>query len=197
MKFSYPEGSTPLDPNETKGLIPSDIATQDQLNQAEQGNIIEARAWATGRKNPDLLSDLFFKKLHYRMFCLVWRWAGQYRKTEKNLGGPWALIPKEIGKLISDTQYWMGHQTYSWDELGARFHHRLVLIHPFPNGNGRHSRLMTDLLLINSGQKPFSWGQKSRDANFQSDLETRKRYIDSLRQADQRSFEDLIHFVRS
>lgn len=197
MKFSYPEGTTPLDPNETNGLIPSDISTQEQLNEAEQGNIIEARLWATSRAHREVLSEDFFRKIHHRMFNLVWRWAGQYRKTDKNLGVPWSIIPEEIGKLISDARYWMDHQTHPGDELGARFHHRLVSIHAFPNGNGRHARLMTDLLLIHAGQIPFSWGQKSVDENFRSDLETREIYIQSLQQADHHSFEALIEFVRS
>ncbi|MDO8518612.1 MAG: mobile mystery protein B [Deltaproteobacteria bacterium] len=197
IKFVYPDGATPLDPNETDGLIPSDISIQSQLNEAEQGNNIEAATWAMGRKHRDSLSEPFLRKLHHRMFSLVWRWAGHYRKTDKNLGGPWALIPETIGKLISDTQYWIDHQTYPWDELGARFHYRLVSIHPFPNGNGRHARLMTDILMINFNQKKFSWGQKGKDENFRSDAETRKFYIRSLREADNLSFSNLILFVRS
>lgn len=197
MKFSFPQGATPLDPNETDGLIPSDISTQEQLNQAEQGNIVEARAWATGPGQKKILSEAFLRKLHYRMFCNVWRWAGRYRTTEKNLGISWASIPGEAGKLVSDARYWIDHQTYPWDELGARFHHRLVSIHPFSNGNGRHARLMTDLLLTHFGQKGFSWGQKSRDENFRDDVQTRTLYLQSLAKADQHSFSDLIQFVRS
>lgn len=197
MKLVYPNGATPLDPDELKDLIPSDIATQEQLNFSEQSNIIEARHWALSRKNNKVLSEEFLRKLHHRMFCLVWRWAGNYRKTEKNLGVSWSLILEEIGKLFLDTSYWIDHQVYSWEELGARFHHRLVSIHPFPNGNGRHARLMTDVLFFNYEQKPFTWGQKERDENFKSGTEIRKSYIQSLRNADQNFYEDLIKFVRS
>lgn len=192
-----PDSATPLDTHELDGLIPSDIATRDHLNQAEQANIIEARAWAFSRRQREVLTEAFVRAIHHRMFYRVWKWAGRYRKTEKNLGVTWLLIPEEISKLIADTRLWIADEIYGFDELGARFHHRLVSIHPFPNGNGRHARLLTDLLLAHRGQEPFSWGQKNKDENFGNDQDTRKSYIQSLQEADQYSFSALIRFVRS
>jgi Fic-DOC domain mobile mystery protein B len=151
-------GNTPLDPDEMEGLIPRHVTTQGELNQVEQANIIEAMAWSTGRSLPGLLTESFLRELHKRMLKDVWKWAGKYRTTVKNLGVFPEQIPAEVRKLCEDTQYWIQNQVYPWDEIGARFHHRLVAIHPFPNGNGRHARLAADLLLRTQGQDPFSWG---------------------------------------
>ena len=189
MKLEYPEGATPLDPNEIDGLIPSYIATQGQLNAAEQANILEAQNWLIGRKHRNLLSDTFIRALHRRMFQDVWRWAGVYRKTEKNIGIDAHQICTGVRNLCDDASIWISEKLFSWDEIGARFHHRLISVHPFPNGNGRLSRLITDALLLNHGQQIFTWG-----ANLSG---PREQYIEALRTADKNRFEKLIRFVRS
>jgi Fic-DOC domain mobile mystery protein B len=187
-------GNTPLDPDETEGLIPRHVTTQDELNQVEQANILEASAWFAGRSHPDILTDSFLRQLHKKMFCDVWRWAGVYRKSVKNIGGPPVSIPTETRKLCEDTRYWIENKTYGWDELAARFHHRLVAIHPFPNGNGRHARMATNLLLTTHGQKPFTWG----NANLsETTSRTRNRYLAALKAADNQDFQLLLEFVRS
>lgn len=190
MIFEYPYGATPLDPNEKKSLIPPDIATQAALNQAEQSNIILAQKWALSRKRKNILSEEFLCRLHREMFKLVWLWAGKYRMTEKNIGVPPYEITMEVHKLIADCQYWIKKKTFDWDELGARFHHRLVAIHLFPNGNGRHGRLATDVLLAAHNQKIFSWGESL------SPKLAREKYLAALRDADQKNYHALIEFVR-
>lgn len=192
MKFSYPPGATPLDPNEVSGLRPVSIATQEELNAFEQANIAEAERWALGRKRREFLSDEFIRGLHRRMFNQVWKWAGRYRTSDKNIGEPWLQIPVKVHELCNDVLYWVEHGTYAWDELGARFHHRLVTIHPFPNGNGRHARLMTEVLLMNHDQKLFTWGRE----NLVRPGEARRRYIAALKAADGRDYAPLIDFVR-
>lgn len=192
MEFEDLPGATPLDRNEMEALIPSDINTQAQLNEAEQSNIIQARSWATQKKHKELLTEAFLKRIHFKMFNLVWRWAGQYRKSDKNLGSPWYDLTTDIHKLLADSQYWIEHHTYDWDELAVHFHHRLVCIHPFPNGNGRHARLLTDLLMIEYNQEPFSWGENSVDPN-----QVRAQYLKALRLADQRNYRELLVFVRA
>jgi Fic-DOC domain mobile mystery protein B len=189
VKLEFPEGTTPLDPNEIDGLIPSYISTQGQLNAAEQANILEAQNWLFNRKHRNLLSDAFIRALHRRMFQDVWRWAGVYRKTEKNIGIDAHQISTGVRNLCDDASIWISEKTFSWDEIGARFHHRLVSIHPFPNGNGRLSRLITDALLLNLGQQVFTWGANLSDS--------REQYIEALRAADKNRFEKLIRFVRS
>lgn len=196
MKLHYPPGTTPLDPDELKHLRPPDISTQEQLNAAEQKNIAEAELWVFSRKRRDVLTEPFLRKLHKRMFADVWRWAGRYRTTEKNLGVAPHLIGEEIQKLLADARYWIENRVYPWNELGARFHHRLVSIHPFPNGNGRHARLSTDVLLVQYGQPRPTWGGKL-EGDLQKMSERRQRYLQALRKADQLSFEELFQFVRS
>lgn len=196
-RSGLPAGATPLDPGESEGLIPSHLATQGELDEAEAANIREARLWALGRKHRNCLSDDFLRKLHKRMFGGVWRWAGKYRTTGKNLGVEARLIGEEIRKLCDDTRYWIDHTTYGWDELGARFHHRLVSIHPFPNGNGRHARLMTDVLMKTNGQPEFSWGAPAGAASTGRAGDVRQRYLDALRAADRHDLAPLIAFVRS
>ncbi|MBI2340962.1 MAG: mobile mystery protein B, partial [Deltaproteobacteria bacterium] len=124
------------------------------------------------------------------------RWAGQYRQSGKNLGVPPYRITEEVQKLIADARYWIENNIYPWDELGARFHHRLVSIHPFPNGNGRHARLLTDVLLTQHGQKRLTWGAHL-DGNLYQQSEMRAQYLQALRKADNHSFDALIIFVKS
>lgn len=192
MKLEYPDGATPLDPNELEGLIPSYIATQGELNSAENANILQAEIWLLSKRHPDVLNIEFLKQLHKKMFEDVWRWAGIFRKTGKNIGVDAHKISSEIYKLCQDIRYWANHQTYTWNEIGARFHHHLVSIHPFSNGNGRHARLATDVLLNSHGQAKFSWGSES----LTKAGEARNRYITALRAADRGDFSALLGFVR-
>jgi len=193
VKQSFPPGATPLDPDEAAGLLPTNIATLDELNAFDEANIADAERWAMARKRPACLTESFIRGLHKRMFGQVWRWAGRYRRSDKNLGAPWSQIPVRVSELCKTAQYWIDQATYGWDELGARFHHRLVSIHPFANGNGRHARLMTEVLLVNHDQLPFSWGRRSLGRPG----EARDRYIAALGAADRGSYEALIAFVRS
>jgi Fic-DOC domain mobile mystery protein B len=192
LKLTYPPGATPLDPDEMAGLLPTSIATQGELDAFEQANIADAEGWALRRKHKDVLSEPFVRALHRRMLAQVWRWAGSYRTSDKNIGVPWQQIPTQVRQLCDDASYWVSHPAYGWDELGTRFHHRLVAIHPFPNGNGRHARLMTEVLLRSNGQALFSWGRASVDPT-----QVRARYIAALRAADGGEYGALIAFVRS
>lgn len=184
--------STPLTEEEKQQLIPSYITVRSELNEAEQRNILEAEAWAFKQKR-DVLSEYFLMQLHKRMFVNVWRWAGKLRQSERNIGVAAYRICADLRQLIDDCRYWVDHQSYQPDEIAARFSHRLVHIHPFPNGNGRHSRIAADLLLVSLGHKRFTWGQTNLvDAN-----ETRRRYIDALHAADRHDYRLFLEFVRS
>ena len=186
------DASTPLTEEEREDLIPSYIALRPELNEAEQANILEAEEWAFSRKR-DVLDERFLTGLHKRMFGRVWRWAGKFRKTERNIGIDAYRITIELRQLLDDCRYWIAHGTYEPDEIAARFHHRLVLIHPFPNGNGRHARIATDLLLVSMGRARFTWGR----VNLVDPGETRQRYVDALRAADHHDIGPLLEFVRS
>ena len=188
----YDDASTPLSTEEMEGLIPSYITLRSELNEAEQANILEAEEWVL-KRNRDVLSGKFLNDFHKRMFGRVWKWAGQHRHTGKNIGVDAYRIPVELRQLLDDVRFWIRSDTYQPDEIAARFHHKLVWIHIFPNGNGRHARLATDLFLIALDQPRFSWGRKNLvDAN-----ETRQTYVDALRAADQYDYGPLVAFVRS
>jgi Fic-DOC domain mobile mystery protein B len=131
------------------------------------------------------------------MFKDVWKWAGKYRKSLKNIGVSAVQIPVEVKKLCEDTQFWIQNHTYSWDEIGVRFHHRLVSIHPFPNGNGRHARLATDILMRANGQEPFTWGGESEVDLIGSAGETRGGYLAALKAADNGDVGPLLSFARN
>ncbi|MBV5271190.1 MAG: mobile mystery protein B [Afipia sp.] len=186
------DASTPLTAEEREGLIPSYVTLRRELNEAEQANILEAEEWAFARKRK-VLDERFLTDLHKRMFGRVWRWAGKFRHTERNVGVAPYRIATDLRQLLDDSRYWIEHTTYPPDELCARFHHRLVAIHPFPNGNGRHARLATDLLLVALGQPRFSWGR----TNLVNPGETRQAYVAALRAADGRDIRPLLEFVRS
>ena len=186
------DGGTELSEEERDGLIPSYITIRSELNEAEQANILEAEEWAFAHKR-DLLEEKLLNTLHKRMYGNVWGWAGNYRTTGKNTGIDAYRIPTELRQLLDDCRYWIENGSYEPDEIAARFHHRLVSIHCYPNGNGRHARLAADLLLKSMGQERFSWGGKSL-----VDLsETRKRYIAALQEADGHDIGFLLEFVRS
>ena len=154
------EAATPITEEEREALIPAYITLKRELNEAEQTNIVEAERWAFSRKR-DVLDIAFLKRLHHRMFDQVWRWAGEFRTSERNIGVAPYQIASDLALLLGDCRYWIEHDTYPADEIAARFHHRLVSIHPFPNGNGRHARLTADLLLRSLGCPRFTWGRKS------------------------------------
>lgn len=186
------DASTPLTPDERADLILSYISQRRELNEAEQANIVDAELWALARKR-DVLSERFLRQLHKRMFGKVWKWAGKIRQSEKNIGVEVWKINTELAQLLSDTRYWIENGTYALDEIAARFHHRLVWIHPFANGNGRHSRFATDLLLIANGGERFTWGS----VNLVDATATRRAYVEALRAADQHDMKMLFAFVRS
>ena len=182
----------PLTPEERLDLLPAHIAYRRELNAAEQENIARAQDWALSRRR-DLLTEKFIKSLHRRMLEDVWRWAGKFRKTERNIGIPFYEIPIALRHLLEDAKAWIEYNTYGPDEIAVRLHHRLVQIHPFPNGNGRHSRLMADLLVMRLGGERFTWGSVSlRHAG-----DVRRSYIIALQAADAHDYTLLLAFARS
>lgn len=190
--FDADDDATPLTPEERQGLIPTHIALRRELNELEQKNIARADVWAFSRKHR-ILDERFLRGLHRRMFDDVWKWAGDYRTSERNLGvAAWRIAP-ELHQILGDARYWIDHATYEPDEIAVRLHHRLVLVHPFPNGNGRWSRLMGDLLVTRLGGPRFTWGSSS----LQAASDTRRAYIGALHAADQHDLDPLIRFARS
>ncbi|CDN95496.1 mobile mystery protein B [Agrobacterium tumefaciens] len=194
--FQEPEDATPLEPQEREGLLQSWITHRKDLNEAEQENIVEAAAWARRLRRISLerlLSVDFMQAFHKRMFGDVWQWAGTFRTTERNIGIHAYRIAMELAALLDDVRFWIEHDTYPRDEIAIRFHHRLVAIHPFPNGNGRHARLAADLLVERLGGELFSWGGGSL-----ADVgELRARYVGALRAADDHDIGPLLEFARS
>ena len=193
--FTEGEGNTPLSADERADLIPN-LATKEELNEWERQNILEAYAWALAPNNlhrRDPLVESYIRDLHLRMFDQTWRWAGAYRTTEKNMGVPHHEIRESLAALLGDARYWLEHETYAPDELAVRFHHRLVFIHPFANGNGRHARLMADVLAQRQDRPVFTWG----GADLVRAGDFRQRYIDALRAADANDIGPLLVFARS
>jgi len=190
--FEQPDGATPLTPEEQRNLIPAHIAYRRELNEAEQENIARAQDWALARRR-DPLSEKFVTDLHKQMLGDVWRWAGKFRTSERNLGIPFYEIPAAVRQLLDDGKAWIEYKAYPHDEIAVRLHHRLVQIHPFANGNGRHSRLMADLLVMRLGCERFSWG--SADLQVAGDM--RGRYIAALKAADNHDIGPLLEFARS
>ena len=186
------DAATPLGPQEREGLIPAYITSRAELNEAEQAGVLAADFWAFSRKRL-VLSEKFLLELHRRMFRATWKWAGTFRKTERNIGIEPYRITVELAVLLADAQYWIDFSVLPPDEIAIRFHHRLMSIHPFPNGNGRHARLASDLLLISLNRPRFSWGS----ASLVNTNQTRRDYIDALRKADRLNMSPLLAFARS
>lgn len=188
------DGNTPLSPEELADLVPN-LATKEELNEWERENILLAREWATSDRTAplEMMSDQYIRKLHERMFDETWKWAGLYRLTEKNIGVPVHEIRERLMALFGDVRYWIENKTYSPDEIAVRFHHRLVSIHPFPNGNGRHARLIADVLVLKLGNPAFTWGS----ANLVEEGAARTRYLEAIRAADDGDIQPLLRFARS
>ena len=191
----HPLGNTPLSWEEQTGLIPN-LATRDELNEWERQNILEAYGWALDPRNmgrQDPLTEPFVRKLHRRMFDQTWSWAGRYRNTEKNIGVPCHQIRDSLAALLGDARYWLDQRTFAPDENAIRLHHRLVFIHPFANGNGRHARLLADVVAQRQGRPVFTWG----GADIVRAWDSRKSYIEALRAADRNEIGPLLAFARS
>ncbi len=195
MKFKNPPGSTPLAEEDLRGLLPN-LTTQGELNEFEEQNIADALLWAKRSRSlrRDLLSVSGFKLLHKRMFDQTWRWAGEIRERETNIGSPPGRIQMDLGILLGDVQYWLENKTFPMDQIAVRLKHRLVAIHPFVNGNGRHSRLVADLLMEYNDLNPFTWGRQS----LLMESPHRESYITALRIADKGDkYELLLKFAKS
>lgn len=185
-------GATPLYLDESADLIPGHLLTRAQLNRWEQENILAATLW-TQRTRFSALEEGTIRELHRRMFDRTWVWAGTYRRADKNIGMEWHSIPEEVRKLVDDGAYWIREGVFTIDEAAVRLHHRLVHIHPFPDGNGRHARLWCDLLLEQNGRRPILW----QSDQLGSAGKARRVYISSLRAADGGNLEPLLELLLS
>ncbi|MBK9642862.1 MAG: mobile mystery protein B [Saprospiraceae bacterium] len=196
LDFDSIDGQTPLEEEEKEGLLIPTIATRGELDEFEQQNIEQAVQWTLGRSfKPELIfTEEFIRTVHKRMYADVWAWAGEFRKTNKNIGVDIWQIPSNLKYLLDDAQYWYKNNTYPPDEMAVRFKHRLVSIHCFPNGNGRHSRLMADIIIEKIYKLPvFSWGA----AKLSSEGYTRQAYLKAVKIADQDDYSLLLAFARS
>jgi len=188
-------GATPLTAEQVKGLRNPFITTHAELNRAEQSNIVRARLWARTARSivmPGLLSREFLEDLHRRMYGDVWSWAGKQRTVDTNIGVNFPKIGVELRILMDDARYWLDHGTYSPIEYAVRMHHRLVFIHPFPNGNGRLSRFYADLILTRHfKQNRLTWG----GGQLGNEDPRRTQYLEALRAADRQDYSGLIGFA--
>ncbi len=195
LDFKYIDGQTPLSEEEKEELLIKSITTRGELDELEQLNIEKAIEWILNKKisKDKILTEEFIKSVHKKMLGDVWEWAGKFRKSEKNIGVDWIRIGVELRMLLDDTNYWIENNTYPPDEIAIRFKHRLVNIHCFPNGNGRHSRVMADIIIeFVFGKDVFTWN----NSNLVKPDNARKEYIDSIRKADNGTINPLLEFAR-
>lgn len=196
LNLDYNNGQTPLDEEEKEGLLIPTITTKGELDEFEQQNVEEAIQWVLGRslKAETIFTERFVKSLHKRMYGDVWKWAGNFRHSDKNLGIDKWQIPVALKTLLEDALFWVQNETYNPDEIAIRFKHRIVSIHCFSNGNGRHSRLMADIIVDKIYKRSvFSWGA----ANLSANGNERKIYLQAVKEADNGNYHNLIDFARS
>lgn len=196
IDIKYPPGATPLDLDEIGALLPDYISTQGELNELERRNITDAMNWVYRARHDDVLNASFILELHRKMFGDVWKWAGQVRKSDKNIGVFKEQIVTQLGALLGDVKYWINNKN-DWEDIAIRFHHRLVAIHIFSNGNGRHARLMTDILLEINGKEKFSWGMKTYNTPIEVEGPIRDSYVAALKKADDGNYDALLVFAKS
>ncbi len=195
LDLDYTDGQTPLDEDEKDDLRIPTITTRGDLDEFEQLGVEKANEWLLGRKISldKILTEVFVTDLHRKMFSDIWTWAGEFRKSDKNIGVDWTMIGVELKNLLEDCKYWIDNKVYVEDEIAVRLSHRMVSIHPFANGNGRHSRLMADVLINKGFGKPyFTWGS----TNLVKPGEARTKYLQALREADNNNYKPLIELAR-
>lgn len=193
MILHEPDGATPLEPEEREGLKHNHITTRGELDELEQANIEQGLAWIARRRSGDIFDDAFVRRLHSELFGAVWTWAGSYRRSEKNIGIDPAQVATQLRMLLGDARHWAGASVFPPLEAAARFHHRMVQIHPFANGNGRHARIATDIMLEETySHPPIAW---AGGFDLQADNKRRIAYITALRSADRGDFQLLLAFV--
>ena len=196
LDLEYEEGQTPLSEEEKQGLKIKTVSTHGELDEHEQRNIEKAIEWTIHNKftAKQILTEQFIKDLHRKMFSDVWEWAGSFRRSEKNIGVPWLKIEIELRLLLDDTKYWIENNIYPADEIAIRFKHRLVNIHCFPNGNGRHSRIIADIIIESIFEREiFTW----HHSNMVKAGEVRSKYIQAIREGDKGNIKPLIEFARN
>ncbi len=196
LELEYIKGQTPIEEEEKEGLKIKTISTRGELDEFEQANIEKAIEWSlkSNLSYDKIVTVAFIKEVHKRMFSEVWGWAGTFRKTNKNIGVDKSRIEIELTKLMGDCKFWIENKSFSEDEIAIRFKHRMVKIHPFPNGNGRHSRLCADILISKGLKKKiFTWGSK----NITDQGEARSKYLNAIYEADKENIKPLIKFART
>ena len=196
LEIEYIEGQTPLDEEEKEGLFITTITTRAELDEFEQQNIEKAIEWTLSRKfkSEKIISEEFVRELHHKMFGDVWKWAGEFRHSNKNMGCDWKQVGLQLKQLNDDANYWLKHKTFSEKEIAIRYKHRIVSIHCFSNGNGRHSRLMGDVIISHVfGKKVFTWGS----ASLSKKGDTRNNYLKAVKQADNDEIKPLIEFSQT
>lgn len=195
FNLAYVDGQTPLNEEELDGLLIQFVTTKQELDEFEQQNIEEAFQWLMGRslKAERILTEKFILDIHKRMYGHVWKWAGTFRTSQKNLGVDHWLITTELRQLLDDALYWHQNAIYKPDEFALRFKHRIVCIHCFSNGNGRHSRLIADIIIEKIfARKVFSWGAN----NLSGSGLARAEYLKAIKAADLGHFNQLLKFSR-
>lgn len=194
---AHAPGATPLTDEDLQGLRIPSVRTHGDLNQAEAANIVRGQEWALRARSarmPDMLSDRFMQRLHEAMFGTVWTWAGDYRLVDTNIGVPHHLIREHLHNVYADAHAWIEHDTYSPEEFSVRLHYRIVTVHPFPNGNGRHARMLADIVLARHFKRPaLPW----RNSPLNTANAVRQAYIAALVAADHHDFGPLMTFATS
>ncbi len=196
LKLDFRPGQTPLSEEERGGLKIKSITTRQELDEFEQKNIEIAVEWSDRQPCSlnNFLTEKFVKKLHQKMLGQVWQWAGQFRLSDKSIGIDARLIPVALRQLLDDCRYWLDNKVFSEEEIAIRLSHGLVKIHPFVNGNGRHSRLMADIMMVHIFKRPlFSWG----GLNLEEINSERSFYIKALKKADEGDFSALLFFAKT
>ncbi|HLG38061.1 MAG TPA: mobile mystery protein B [Chitinophagaceae bacterium] len=196
LDFDYTDNQTPLEEDEKEGLLIKSITTRAELDEFEQQNIEKAMFWLKSKKftATDILTEKFVRELHRHMYAGVWKWAGEFRRTDKNIGTDKHHISTALKQLLDDCLYWIQQHSFPGEEIAIRLKHRIVQIHCFANGNGRHSRLMADIMMEKIFHlPPFTWGA----ANLIKQSTLRTAYIQALKKADAGDYNELIAFAKS
>jgi Fic-DOC domain mobile mystery protein B len=181
-------GETPID--DVSGLKIKGIRTRKELNILEAENIrnVVVKYLAVKPSRRTARFDVAWaRRLHKEMFGDVWKWAGQFRTEDLNIGVAWHQVETSLQNLLDDLKCWLQHGTGLLDQA-VMLHHRAVQIHPFRNGNGRWARMLANIWLRRHDHPPTEWPEETVGA--QSTI--RDEYIKAIRLADEGDYGPLM-----
>ena len=173
----------------SEGITIKGKPLKDHLEAKNHYEALEYLYSLVEKDNSQNISEYLIRNLHKLVTAETDKeWAGNYRNSNVIIVGSEHTPPDafEVSIVMGDLIKWLrGNQKKLHPiELAAIFHHKLVFIHPFFDGNGRTARLAMNLLLM---QKSYPMAVMLKN--------DRKKYYQTLSRADEKDYAPFVRFI--